>query len=84
MLIPWQAVSAEALEQLLQSVVLREGTDYGDVELTFADKVAHLKQQLLDGSVVIIYSELHETVDILPKALYLQRLAQQPDEHDGD
>lgn len=29
MIIPWQEVDTETLNNLLESVVLREGTDYG-------------------------------------------------------
>lgn len=29
MLIPWQDLSPETLENLIESFVLREGTDYG-------------------------------------------------------
>ncbi|TIE66479.1 YheU family protein, partial [Legionella pneumophila] len=34
MLIPWQELSPEALENLIESFVLREGTDYGEHERT--------------------------------------------------
>ena len=32
MLIPWQDLSPETLENLIESFVLREGTDYGEHE----------------------------------------------------
>ena len=34
MLIPWQDLSPETLENLIESFVLREGTDYGEHERT--------------------------------------------------
>lgn len=65
MKIPWQELDTETLNNLLESVVLREGTDYGEQELNFATKVEQLKQQLKSGQAIIVFSELHESVDIV-------------------
>ncbi|MCK7458920.1 YheU family protein [Idiomarina aminovorans] len=67
MIIPWQEVDQETLDNLLESIVLREGTDYGSQELNFDTKVEQLKQQLKSGAAVIVYSELHESVDVVDK-----------------
>ncbi|KPD20661.1 YheU family protein [Idiomarina abyssalis] len=67
MIIPWQEVDQETLNSLLESVVLREGTDYGSQELSFDTKVEQLKQRLKSGEAVIVFSELHESVDIVDK-----------------
>jgi len=67
MIIPWQEVDQETLNNLLESVVLREGTDYGSQELNFDTKVDQLKQRLKSGAAVIVYSELHESVDVVDK-----------------
>ena len=67
MLIPWQDLSPETLENLIESFVLREGTDYGEYERSLADKVADVKQQLKSGEAVLVWSELHETVNIMPR-----------------
>jgi len=66
MIIPPERLSAEALQQLIEQFVLREGTEYGAQEVSLADKVAQVAQQLEQGQVVIIYSQLHETIDIVP------------------
>lgn len=65
MIIPWQQVPVATLDNLLQEYASRDGTDYGQVETTLADKVEQLKQQLLKGKVVIVYSELHESVNLM-------------------
>lgn len=65
MRIPWQELDPETLNNLLESVVLREGTDYGEQELSFATKVEQLRHKLKSGEAVIVYSELHESVDIV-------------------
>jgi hypothetical protein len=51
----------------MESIVLREGTDYGSQELSFETKVEQLKQRLKSGEAVIVYSELHESVDVVNK-----------------
>ncbi|WP_404401240.1 YheU family protein [Idiomarina seosinensis] len=65
MKIPWQEVDPATLNKLLESVVLREGTDYGESEVDFSAKVEQLRQKLVSGQAIIVYSELHESVDIV-------------------
>ncbi|GAB2638014.1 YheU family protein [Vibrio panuliri] len=64
MIVPWQDIAPETLDNLIREFVLREGTDYGDIEVSVADKVEQVKAQLASGEAVIVFSELHETVDI--------------------
>jgi len=66
-IIPWQQVSPETLENLIESFVLREGTDYGEHERSLLDKVADVRRQLETGEVVLVWSELHESVNIMPR-----------------
>lgn len=67
MIIPWQELAPETLDSLIESFVLREGTDYGEHELSLVDKVSDVKQQLKSGEAVLVWSELHETVNIMPR-----------------
>ena len=67
MIIPWEQLPAATLENLIESFVLREGTDYGEQIFTLAEKVEHVRQQLQRGDAVVLYSELHESVTIVPK-----------------
>ncbi|MEY0160325.1 YheU family protein, partial [Providencia manganoxydans] len=62
MIIPWQELSTETLDNLIESFVLREGTDYGMQEKTLEQKVADVKKQLVSGEAVLVWSELHESV----------------------
>ncbi len=57
MIIPWQDLDPETLDNLIESFVLREGTDYGEYERSLADKVADVKQQLKRGEAVLVWSE---------------------------
>ncbi|EGR2704827.1 TPA: YheU family protein [Vibrio parahaemolyticus] len=70
MIIPWQDIAPETLENLIREFVLREGTDYGAVEISLQNKIDQVKTQLEKGEAVILFSELHETVDIQLKAKF--------------
>ncbi|PWC09932.1 YheU family protein [Brenneria corticis] len=70
MIIPWQQLDPETLENLIESFVLREGTDYGEQERTLAQKVADVRRQLESGEVVLVWSELHETINIMPRGQF--------------
>ncbi|HCE4531558.1 TPA: YheU family protein [Vibrio parahaemolyticus] len=70
MIIPWQDIAPETLENLIREFVLREGTDYGAVEISQQNKIDQVKTQLEKGEAVIVFSELHETVDIQLKAKF--------------
>lgn len=70
MIIPWNELSTEALDNLIESFVLREGTDYGIQEKTLEQKVADVKKQLKSGEAVLVWSELHESVNIMPASQF--------------
>jgi len=71
MIIPWQDLAPETLDNLIESFVLREGTDYGEQERSLEQKVADIRRQLQSGEVLVVWSELHETVNIMPRELPL-------------
>jgi len=68
MIIPWQDIAPETLENLIREFVLREGTDYGAVEVSLQDKIDQVRTQLEKREATIVFSELHETVDIQLRA----------------
>lgn len=70
MIIPWRQLEPETLENLIESFVLREGTDYGEQERTLQQKVADIRRQLESGDVVLVWSELHETINIMPRSQF--------------
>ena len=70
MIIPWQDLSPDTLDNLIESFVLREGTDYGEHERSLEQKVNDVKRQLKSGDVVLVWSELHETVNIMPRNVF--------------
>lgn len=83
MIIPWQQLEPETLQNLLESFVLREGTDYGDQTFSLEEKVAQVHQQLLNKELVLVYSELHDSVNLLSQA-EVQALSQNAEQWDID
>ena len=77
MIIPIKSLTSDVLEAIIKEFILREGTDYGleDAELT--EKIAQVKSQLEQGSAVLVYSELYETVNIIPAEQFQQGKAEQ-------
>ncbi|MEG0625327.1 MAG: YheU family protein, partial [Hafnia sp.] len=70
MIIPWENLAADTLDSLIESFVLREGTDYGVHEKSLTQKVEDVRRQLKNGEAVLVWSELHETVNIMPKGQF--------------
>jgi uncharacterized protein YheU (UPF0270 family) len=66
--IPHTELSREALAGVVESFVLREGTDYGDREYSLAEKVAHVMRQIERGEAQIIFDPNTETVDIVARS----------------
>jgi len=64
MIVPWQDIAPDTLDNLVKEFILREGTDYGEVEIPLEKKVQQIKTLLASGEAVIVYSELHESIDI--------------------
>lgn len=67
MIIPLEQINEDTLTAIIEDFILREGTDYGAVDTSKADKIIQVKRQLKQGSAVIVYSELYESVNILPR-----------------
>lgn len=70
MIIPFKELEAQTLSNLLQTVVLREGTDYGEVELSMEEKVQSLYSKLQSGEAVLVYSQEYETVSVQSSELF--------------
>ncbi|MFT5576242.1 MAG: hypothetical protein ACI89D_001763 [Bermanella sp.] len=65
--IPWQKLSTEALDGLLEEMVTRDGTDYGEVELSMEDKAASLRLALVEKRAAIAFAPDTETWSIIPR-----------------
>lgn len=67
MIIPIQEVGSDILLNIIEAFVLQEGTEYGESDVGLADKVRQVLTQLKSGEAFLVYSELHETVNIVAK-----------------
>jgi uncharacterized protein len=65
--IPHDALSPTALRAVIESFILREGTDYGECEVPLEWKVASVLRQLERGEAQVIFDPASETVDIVVK-----------------
>lgn len=76
--IPPEQINADTLTALIEEYVTRDGTDYGDVELTLAQKVALLRDQLQRNEVVIVFDLAAEQANLLTREQYRQWQVAQP------
>jgi uncharacterized protein YheU (UPF0270 family) len=63
--VPYTELSADLLHAVIESFVLREGTDYGEKELSLQDKVARVAAQLKKGEARIVFDPESESVSIV-------------------
>jgi uncharacterized protein YheU (UPF0270 family) len=63
--VPYTELAADLLHAVVESYVLREGTDYGEKEFSLEDKVAHVISQLERGDAQIMFDPESETVSIM-------------------
>jgi uncharacterized protein YheU (UPF0270 family) len=65
--VPWTALSPEALRGVVESFVLREGTDYGARDFTHEEKVLQLLASLARGQARIMFDPQTASVTLLPR-----------------
>ena len=62
--VPWSQLAPETLQAVIESFVLREGTDYGTYDTALASKVSQVRKQLERGEAQIVFDPATESVDI--------------------
>jgi uncharacterized protein YheU (UPF0270 family) len=67
LLIPPGQLSADALQGVIEAFVAREGTDYGAVEQSFAEKIGQVRDQLQRGDAVIVFDLTTETCTLMTR-----------------
>lgn len=65
MIIDYTLLSDDALQGLIEDFVTQEGTEYGEIEYSLAQKVQQVKQQLLAKEAVVIYDQEGERTCIV-------------------
>lgn len=68
MLIPYQELSPEALQGLIEDFVSREGTDYGEQEFSLAEKANQVRGLLKAGKCCIWFDAETSSVAIVDQS----------------
>ena len=63
--VPYTELSAPALRGVIEGFVLREGTDYGEREVSHEAKISRVMAQLQAGEAQIWFDPESNSVDIL-------------------
>jgi uncharacterized protein len=63
--VQYTELAADLLHAVVESFVLREGTDYGEKEISLQDKVAGVINQLKRGEAKIVFDPESESVSIV-------------------
>lgn len=63
--IPPEALSPETLAAVIDSFILREGTDYGREELPHESKVARVRAQLARSDIKLIFDASTESITFM-------------------
>jgi hypothetical protein len=83
-IVPGEQVPADSLRNLVEEFVTRDGTDYGEQEISLETRVGQVMQQLRRAEVVIWFDGVTETITLMTArdARDAQRLAEQSADHD--
>ena len=63
--IPYKSLSSDALEGIVEEFASRDGTDYGDVECSLADKVRQVEAQLKAGHLTLLFDPISQSCHIV-------------------
>ena len=73
--VPAANLDPETLRALIESFIVREGTDYGDAEYSLDNKVDQVRRQLDRGEVLLMWDEVLESCNLITKAQWKRYLA---------
>jgi uncharacterized protein YheU (UPF0270 family) len=68
MIIPHEKLSRQALHELIEEFVTREGTDSGYTKKSLEENIEMVKRQLKKGDAFIVYDEATQSANIISKA----------------
>ena len=74
--IPASDLPAETLSAIIESFIVREGTDYGDAEYSLDNKVDQVRQQLDRGEVLLMWDDALESCNLITKGQWQRYLAE--------
>ncbi len=65
--IPYEQLSSEALDGIVQQFISKDGQDSGHSDIPFEKKMLQVKQQLKAGRAVIFFDQFTQTCNIILK-----------------
>jgi len=65
--IPFEALSPEALNGIIENFILREGTDYGATETLHESKIKKIRSQLENGDIKVVFDSNAESVTLITR-----------------
>ena len=80
--IPHRELSEDALRGVVESFVLREGTDYGQRDYSLEEKITAVMRQLDCGEATIVFDPETKTVSIVQASLPVRSARLQGSERD--
>ncbi|MFQ3199488.1 MAG: hypothetical protein ACI9SK_000195 [Zhongshania sp.] len=66
--VPWQKLSPDALQGMLEEMVTRDGTDYGENEVSLEEKISQLRRALEGNKAAIVFTPETESWTVIAKA----------------
>ena len=63
--IPYDQLTPETLNGVIEEFVTLDGTDYGEIEVSLDTKISQVLAQLKSGKAVIVFDQGPETCNIL-------------------
>jgi uncharacterized protein YheU (UPF0270 family) len=67
LIIPFERLSAGAQRGVIEEFVTREGTDYGQEDVSLDDKVHAVRRQIERGEVVLLFDAKTERVNLVTR-----------------
>lgn len=65
--VPLEKLPPEILRNIIESFILREGTDYGVQEVSVDKKIEQVHKQIKNKEVLVIFDFATETVNLITK-----------------
>ena len=66
MQIPIDQLAPDILDSIIEETVTREGTEYGEREISLAAKVLQVRRQLERGEIFLSFDPVSESCQLLP------------------
>lgn len=64
--VPYQQISPETLQRMIQEFVTRDGADWGEAGCRLEEKVRQVQRQLQAGQVKVVFDLRSQTANIVP------------------